>query len=263
MFQGTAAGLRPGFSAPASRGSRNISQADSAEPANVKLAQETGQNSARYFSDWALPQLDMLIDGVGELVIAQAMLAQRLTYRLAQVRKKGILPWVRPDGKSQITVEYDGEGRPRRVHTVLVSTQHDPDVDLTDLSAAVREHVVEAAIPGELLDGEGVGPVIRHRREIVEAVGVRHRPEIGDGLAEFFVVAVEITEHGLELPRRLQIEFSQAVQQVMDTEGHELTAADLWRLFDSEYHVSTTALPRYRLHQGQRPTSARPHPWSV
>ena len=55
------------------------------------------------------------------------------------------------------------------------------------------------------------------------------------------------SEYGLDLPRRLQIEFSQAVQQVMDTEGHELTAADLWRLFDSEYHISATALPRYRL----------------
>jgi 2-isopropylmalate synthase len=59
------------------------------------------------------------------------------------------------------------------------------------------------------------------------------------------------SEYGLDLPRRLQIEFSQAVQQVMDTEGHELTAADLWRLFDTEYHVSATAVPRYRLQAGE------------
>ncbi|MFC7461021.1 2-isopropylmalate synthase [Hydrogenophaga defluvii] len=67
------------------------------------------------------------------------------------------------------------------------------------------------------------------------------------------------SEYGLDLPRRLQIEFSQAVQQVMDTEGHELTAADLWQLFDSEYHVSTTALPRYRLQasEGQGAQSVR------
>jgi S-adenosylmethionine synthetase len=71
---------------------------------------------------------------------------------LAEVRKDGTLPFLRPDGKSQVTVEYDAEGVPRRVHTVLVSTQHDPDVDLTDLAAAVREHVVEAAVPAELLD---------------------------------------------------------------------------------------------------------------
>ena len=61
-------------------------------------------------------------------------------------------------------------------------------------------------LAGEFFDGEGVGPVIRHRREIVEAVGVRHRPEIGDGLAEFFVVAVEITEHGLEFHDGLAVE---------------------------------------------------------
>jgi S-adenosylmethionine synthetase len=93
-------------------------------------------------------------DESDELMPMPIMLAHRVARRLAEVRKDGTLPFLRPDGKSQITVEYDGEGRPRRVHTVLVSTQHDPDVDLADLSAAVREHVVEAAIPGHLLDGD-------------------------------------------------------------------------------------------------------------
>ena len=88
-----------------------------------------------------------------ELMPMPIMLAHRVARRLAEVRKDGTLPFLRPDGKSQVTVEYDADGRPLRVHTVLVSTQHDPDVDLTDLSAAVRQHVVEAAIPGELLDG--------------------------------------------------------------------------------------------------------------
>jgi S-adenosylmethionine synthetase len=92
-------------------------------------------------------------DESDELMPMPIMLAHRVARRLAEVRKDGTLPFLRPDGKSQITVEYDGDGRPRRVHTVLVSTQHDPDVDLTDLSAAVRKHVVEAAIPGDLLDG--------------------------------------------------------------------------------------------------------------
>jgi S-adenosylmethionine synthetase len=87
-----------------------------------------------------------------ELMPMPIMLAHRVARRLAEVRKDGTLPFLRPDGKSQVTVEYDADGRPLRVHTVLVSTQHDPDVDLTDLSAAVRQHVVEAAIPGELLD---------------------------------------------------------------------------------------------------------------
>jgi S-adenosylmethionine synthetase len=82
------------------------------------------------------------------------LLAHRVARRLAEVRKDGTLPFLRPDGKSQVTVEYDADGTPRRVHTVLVSTQHDPDVELIELADAVREHVVEVAIPGELLDGE-------------------------------------------------------------------------------------------------------------
>jgi S-adenosylmethionine synthetase len=87
-----------------------------------------------------------------ELMPMPIMLAHRVARRLAEVRHRGILPFLRPDGKSQLTVEYDEAGRPARVHTVLVSTQHDPDIDLFDLSQAVREHVVEAAVPAELLD---------------------------------------------------------------------------------------------------------------
>ncbi len=87
-----------------------------------------------------------------ELMPMPVMLAHRVARRLAQVRKDGTLPYLRPDGKSQVTVEYDLDGRPRRVHTVLVSTQHDPDVDLDELASAIRTHVVEAAIPSALLD---------------------------------------------------------------------------------------------------------------
>ncbi len=91
-------------------------------------------------------------DETAELMPMPILLAHRLARRLADVRRDGTLPFLRPDGKSQVTVEYDPEGRPRRVHTVLISSQHDPDVDLADLSAAVRRHVVEASIPAELLD---------------------------------------------------------------------------------------------------------------
>jgi S-adenosylmethionine synthetase len=89
-----------------------------------------------------------------ELMPMPIMLAHRVARRLAEVRHRGILPFLRPDGKSQLTVEYDAEGRPGRVHTVLVSTQHDPDVEIPDLARAVREHVVEAAVPAELLDDD-------------------------------------------------------------------------------------------------------------
>ncbi|MBK9303057.1 MAG: methionine adenosyltransferase [bacterium] len=83
-------------------------------------------------------------------------LAHRLTRRLAAVRKNGTLPWVRPDGKSQVTVEYEGD-RPVRVHTVVVSTQHDPDVP--DL----RERIIAEVIAPELaaLDLDSTG-VIHH-----------------------------------------------------------------------------------------------------
>jgi S-adenosylmethionine synthetase len=93
-------------------------------------------------------------DETDELMPAAITLAHRVARRLADVRKDGTLPFVRPDGKSQVTIEYDADGRPRRVHTVLVSTQHDPDVDPGELADAIRREVVEQAIPAELLDDE-------------------------------------------------------------------------------------------------------------
>ena len=87
-----------------------------------------------------------------ELMPMPILLAHRVAQRLAEVRRSGLLPFLRPDGKSQVTVEYDAAGRPVRVDTVLVSAQHDPEVDAGDLTAAVRQHVVEAAIPAHLLD---------------------------------------------------------------------------------------------------------------
>jgi S-adenosylmethionine synthetase len=80
-------------------------------------------------------------------------LAHNLTRRLAQVRKDGTLPWVRPDGKSQVTVEYSF-GKPKRIHTVLISTQHAPDVDEATLRAGLIEHVIKPVLPAELVDDE-------------------------------------------------------------------------------------------------------------
>lgn len=68
-------------------------------------------------------------------------LAHNLTRRLAEVRKAGTLPWLRPDGKSQVTVEYSF-GRPKRVDTVLVSTQHAPEISQEEIRAAIIEHVI-------------------------------------------------------------------------------------------------------------------------
>lgn len=78
-------------------------------------------------------------------------LAHRLTQRLAHVRKSGRLPWLRPDGKSQVTVEYE-DWKPVRVHTVVIAAQHEPEVDYDTLREAIVEEVIKKMIPGELLD---------------------------------------------------------------------------------------------------------------
>jgi S-adenosylmethionine synthetase len=80
-------------------------------------------------------------------------LAHRLTQRLSQVRREGVLPWLRPDGKSQVTVEY-AYGQPKRIHTVLISTQHAPDVDNATIKAGLIEHVIGPVLPGELVDDD-------------------------------------------------------------------------------------------------------------
>jgi S-adenosylmethionine synthetase len=86
-----------------------------------------------------------------ELMPLPIYLAHKLARRLAEVRKNGTLPWLRPDGKTQVTVEYC-YGKPKRVHTVLVSTQHAPDISHAEISEAVIEHVIMPSIPKDLLD---------------------------------------------------------------------------------------------------------------
>ncbi|MDR1017101.1 MAG: methionine adenosyltransferase [Lachnospiraceae bacterium] len=79
-------------------------------------------------------------------------LAHKLSKRLAFVRKEGIIPYLRPDGKTQVTVEYDEEGRPSRVDTVVLSTQHDPDATLEQIHEDIKKHVFEAVIPSDMVD---------------------------------------------------------------------------------------------------------------
>jgi S-adenosylmethionine synthetase len=78
-------------------------------------------------------------------------LAHKLTRRLAELRKDGTLPWLRPDGKSQVTVEYS-YGKPKRIHTVLVSTQHAPHVSQEEIREAVIRHVIMPTLPQDLVD---------------------------------------------------------------------------------------------------------------
>ena len=94
-------------------------------------------------------------DETPELMPLPIMLAHKLAMRLADARKKDILGYLRPDGKTQVTIEYR-EGRPLRIDSVVVSTQHNPDVTLKELREDVIEKVIKPVLPPELLDEEMV-----------------------------------------------------------------------------------------------------------
>ncbi|HET9947613.1 MAG TPA: methionine adenosyltransferase [Longimicrobiales bacterium] len=91
-------------------------------------------------------------DETPELMPAPIHFAHAITRRLAQLRKSGEVPWIRPDGKAQVTVEYDG-GRPVRIRTVVVSTQHHPDVSDAEIRDTVLRKVIEPVLPRELYPG--------------------------------------------------------------------------------------------------------------
>jgi S-adenosylmethionine synthetase len=80
--------------------------------------------------------------------------AHKLTKRLTEVRKNGTLPYLRPDGKSQVTVEFDDDGKVKRIHTIVISTQHAEEITLEQIKKDVIEYVIKAVIPNELLDDD-------------------------------------------------------------------------------------------------------------
>lgn len=90
-------------------------------------------------------------DETEELMPMPIVMAHRLTRQLAKIRREGVLPYLRPDGKSQVTVEYDDD-KAVRIDTVVISTQHDPDVDHDTLEKDIIEKVIKAVLPAELLD---------------------------------------------------------------------------------------------------------------
>jgi len=79
-------------------------------------------------------------------------LAHKLALRLTEVRKNGTLPYLRPDGKTQVTVEYDENGVPERLDAVVLSTQHDPDVTQEQIHADIKKHVFDAILPAKMVD---------------------------------------------------------------------------------------------------------------
>jgi S-adenosylmethionine synthetase len=93
-------------------------------------------------------------DETPEYLPAPISYAHALTRKLAEVRKGGILPYLLPDGKSQVTVEYDNAGKVLRIHTVVVSAQHDLEVSQETLRQGIIDKVIRAALPAEFLDGD-------------------------------------------------------------------------------------------------------------
>ena len=88
-----------------------------------------------------------------ELMPMPIQLAHNLTRRLAEVRRNGSLTWLRPDGKSQVTVEYS-YGKPKRIDTVLISTQHNPDISQDDIRKEITNHVIMPVMPSNLIDDD-------------------------------------------------------------------------------------------------------------
>ena len=93
-------------------------------------------------------------DETPELMPLAISIAHKMAKRLTDVRKQGLVDYLRPDGKTQITVEYDDSGKPVRVDTVVLSTQHSPDVSLEQIRKDMIELVIKPTVPAELLDGE-------------------------------------------------------------------------------------------------------------
>ena len=91
-------------------------------------------------------------DETPELMPISISLAHKLSYKLTNVRKSGELSYLRPDGKTQVTVEYDDNGKPLRIDAVVVSTQHSADIDLEILRADILEKVIKPVVPSNLID---------------------------------------------------------------------------------------------------------------
>lgn len=98
-------------------------------------------------------------DETPELMPMSHLLASKLALRLSEVRKNGTCPWLRPDGKTQVTVEYDRIGgvvKPKRVHTILISTQHAENISNEEIAKQLTEHVIKAVVPANLMDDKTI-----------------------------------------------------------------------------------------------------------
>jgi S-adenosylmethionine synthetase len=128
---------------------------DIAQGVNRALEQRSGQITEAELNAIGAGDQGMMIgfacDETPELMPLTTMLSHKLCRRLSEVRRDGTMPYLRPDGKSQVTVEY-AYGKPKRVDTVLVSTQHAPEISSEQIREDVLKYVVQPVIPAELLD---------------------------------------------------------------------------------------------------------------
>ncbi|RLC04013.1 MAG: methionine adenosyltransferase [Deltaproteobacteria bacterium] len=123
---------------------------------SIDIAQGVDEGEGLYKEQGAGDQGSMFgfaTNETPELMPMPLIYAHKLAKRLTQVRKNGALDFLRPDGKSQVTIEYVN-GRPKRVDTVVVSSQHSPDVSYGDLKSAIIKEVIKKVIPEEMIDGD-------------------------------------------------------------------------------------------------------------
>ncbi len=92
-------------------------------------------------------------DETPEFMPLTISLSHQLTRRLAEARRSGLLPWLRPDAKSQVTVEY-AYGKPKRIDTIVISTQHAPEISQADIRAQVIDQIIRPTVPADLLDAD-------------------------------------------------------------------------------------------------------------
>ena len=107
-------------------------------------------------------------DETPEMMPMTIMLAHKLTRKLAEVRKKDVLSYLRPDGKSQVSIEYR-DGQPYKVRTIVISSQHSPDITLKEMREDIIEKVIKPVIPPELLDEEMLFTISTRRAVLLSA----------------------------------------------------------------------------------------------